>query len=388
MRREIAPMSNASPAAGSPPAPASSPSTASAAPTAESLSADINSFSRADLDMMLTAPPPSETAPQAPAPAAPAAAPSTPAKADVPPPEKPAHEPPPPAQPKTEDDDQPDEHGVKAIKVRPADYKEQEVLRLMKPRDGSKGLTLPEAYQRVYGAEQPKPADKGTTTETTPPADPAAQVTAQITEKETALAQAEAKLKKAADDMDVAEVARLTRETIRIESEISGLKSKAEQVRADAERQQTASAEQIFRQQEKQNTSKAIELFPALAKADNAERKEFDAFIEAKAQDPEYSGIFSSPRWPLIMAREFAEGKGWSPTAKRTDTPPASPVTTTPPNQPVVAAPAARATAAAVIEPGNPGSGSFTPTADALERDLGKYTAKQLDEMLAEQNRR
>lgn len=356
-------MSNTASPAGTAPAPEPTPA---AAPTAEQLSSAIPTFTTDQLDELLEASPAA-----APAPAAPAAAPAAAAPAEgAPAPAAPA---------KTEGDAEPEdgEH-ITSIKVKPNDYREQEVLRLMKPRDGSPALTLQQAYARVYGEADGKPAEAK---KDEPPADPTAPIVAEITAAETALADLEKQIAKASEDMDLAAVTKLTREAVRAEQKIQSLRDKVEATKQSAEQ----AATQSFRQIQANYTKQAVELYPALRDTANADRKEFDAFIAAKYNDPEFQGIFESPRWPLIMAKEFAESKGWTPASKSTAPAPAAAPAAPAPKQPTPVAPsAARATAAAVVAPGAPGEGStFTPTKETLMANVDKLSAKELDALLA-----
>lgn len=359
-------MATPAPAEGSAPAPAQPPP---AAPSAEQLRTDIPSFSAKQLDDLLVAEPPAEPAPT-PAPATPEKPDDAPADPETP--DKPDEQP----QGEEHEDDDPQ---PKAIKIKPSDFKEQEVLRLMKPRDGKPGLTLQQAYAKVYGNETATPA-KETTTEPEAPASPTAGIEKSIGEKQAQLEKVEADLKKAADDMDIAAVTKLTRDAARLERDIENLHAEAKATKQSAEQ----AAQNTFRQTQATYTQQAVEMFPTLRDVKSAERQEFDAFIKEKFEkDPEYGPIFDSPKWPLILAKEFAEVKGWTPAkASRTADAPAKPAAPSAPKFP--AAPAARASAASVVEPGADGSGSkFTPTVEQLKKDVTKYSAKELDAMLA-----
>ncbi|MDP1581214.1 MAG: hypothetical protein Q8M02_13145 [Candidatus Didemnitutus sp.] len=347
-------MSNPAIAEGAAPATEAPP-----APTAEQLNIELPKFSVAEMDALLA---------------------DVPAAAPEPEPEPVQEAKPAPVETKTEtelddeaqakeEDDQP-----KAIKVKPADFKEQEVLRLMKPRGGAPGLSMQQAFSKVYG-EQSSPKNDAAKGETETQAAPVDELSA----KQEVLAEIEKKLATAADEMDMAAIARLTREAMKAENAIAQLQQQAEAKKADV----ATSGEKDFRQKEQQHTVKAIEEFPSLRDKESPGRKEFDAFIKLKSEDPEYQGVFDSPRWPLIMAREFAVGKGWKANGDGTANAPARPSANQPNPTKQAVAPAVRATSVEVLEPGsaNPNS-TFTPTREQLTRDINNMTAKQLDEML------
>ena len=176
-------------------------------------------------------------------------------------------------------------------------------------------------------------------------------------------------------------VVKLTRERQQTLLDIDRLQRDAVEIKRTAEQ----TAEQTFRQKEKENTQTAMQAFPTLADKASADRVEFDRFLALKANDPDYSGIFGSPRWPIILAREFAEARGLrQATAAGTATPPApaAPPAAGAPVAPQTVVPAAvRTTAATVLTPGGAGPSGATPSPEQLMALLGSgtLTLKQLD---------
>lgn len=346
------------PAASPSPAPAST-ATPAAPSTAELISAASNSSS-AELESLLgdspTVATPSVVPPVTPPGDAPVVPPVVPPVA-------------PPAEPPVVDEADPLE-GIKGIKIKPSDFQEMEVLRLMKPRDGQKGLTMREAYARVYGENTPT-ADKAPEAPTAPVK---SEFDTQIDTVAAEIADLEKKIDAAADQADTREVSKLTREVSKKERDLERLndrKAHAEQSKKDQVEQTETNT---FRQKQLKSRDELIAKYPVLGDKTSTERREFDEYVKLKSGDPEYSEIFNSPRWPVIMGREFAEAKGLTGAAK--------PAPTLPDAPPPVAPAAPRVTAATVITPGGPGGQQFQPTLDGLRKDMTTMSTKDLDSLL------
>jgi len=46
--------------------------------------------------------------------------------------------------------------------------------------------------------------------------------------------------------------------------------------------------------------------FPQLQDKQSVYRKQFDDFVSQAQSDPDYAAVFESPRWPELIASEFA----------------------------------------------------------------------------------
>lgn len=382
----------------SPPPAAATPLPAAPAPTIENFKRDLPTFSTKQLDMFLAdqsaaaapatpsaTPPPAITSPHAvPDPAKPAepAPPATPAAT-------------PPAPPTPIEDADPTKLG--RYRLTASNHLDDAAMRLVaQSQDAHRAavnrgdaspppvLSLKEAIDRVYAQ---KPAEATPAKPEPAPVDPAAGFRTQIDAKRAELSKLETALQKAADEVDVKEGNRITREQARLEREIERLEDQAKQAVANAQRTVETQAEQTFRQRERDHMRVAVKEYPALGK-EGPEQQELNDYIALKVNDPDYAAIFDSPRWPVIISREFAEAKGWKNAAASagTATPPAAPPPNPAPAAPPAAAPAAtRATSATVNTPGSGGGSGVTLDPSTATRDVraGKFTAKQLDEMLA-----
>jgi hypothetical protein len=187
------------------------------------------------------------------------------------------------------------------FRVQAKDFKEAELLRHMKT------MSAEEAFAKVYGAtksaEPAKPAQDETPAKPVD-ADPAAALRDEI-------ASLEAESDKAAEDLDTKQANRLNRQIVAKEAELRQIQVEAALSKKAAEQSKATEADTIFRQKETEAAKQVYALRPSLADSASAEHKEFTDFYRLKATDPDYAGIFESPRWPSIMYREFAEAKGW-----------------------------------------------------------------------------
>jgi hypothetical protein len=219
------------------------------------------------------------------------------------------------------------------------------------------------------------------------PQDPVSQIRAAVDQRVTTLSEIDTKLNKAADEMDMKAIVELNRQRQQVVLEVDRLKSRAVSMERRAEREHVEQSQNNFRQREREHTREVMKAYPILADRNSPERSEFDRFVMLKSEDPEFVAVFDSPRWPAIMAREFAETRGLRPAATNgtANTPaPAAPANGSMVAPPPVVPAAVRATSATVITPGSEGGSSTTPSADQLMRDLasGKLTMKQLDAMM------
>ena len=342
------------------------------AATADTLKTDLPRLPVTDLDSLLGVPD-EPTSVVADTPAEPAPTPEP--VAAVPPEAPPAPETPPaiPEAPPPEGQDFP-----RNFRVHVSDGKEAAVLTLMHT-----GMSLREATEKVYGTTPPaapaKTDERGAPQPPPPPPeDTAKPFDTQITAAQTELTALEAQQKTAEENQDIHESNRLTREIGKKERQIENLQRDRDQaVRQATVAAQTAQEDQ-FRQRSRQAAARAIQEFPILGvKPDGSktpERVALEDFIASKREDPDYEAIFMSPRYPLILAREYAQEKGLKQAAGAPPPPTSAPARTAP-----------RAPAAEVITPGRPSSATFQPTREQLLKDAGKMSAKQLDGLLGAQ---
>ena len=242
-------------AAGSSSAPAASTVTpAAAAPSAAELRTAASTLSVSEMDGMLDDKP--SAAPAVETAAAPVAPAATPAAA--------------PAAPVEESDGNDPLESIKGIKIKPNDYREQEVFRLMKPKNGERALTLQEAVAKVYPqAAVTTEAAKPTTTEASP--EPAKADSDSRTEAiNSDIKKLEAAIDAAAEDMNAKEVAKLSRELSRKERELERITEQKDSAEKAKQAEAEASVNNTFRQKQLSARDELVAKFPVTRPARNA----------------------------------------------------------------------------------------------------------------------
>lgn len=183
-------------------------------------------------------------------------------------------------------------------RIRPRAAQDQQVIDLYKS-EGFAG-TFQEAVEVIYGKDSPSPAESQSGE--TPPAEPDSGLVEKITDLRGEVGELESKIDEAAEEMETSTAMKLQRELQRKESEILRLEmQQAEDARRAEEAQYNT-----YRQRAVESQSKAVEAVPALADENSVTRKQFDAYVEQKRNDPDYAPVFGSPKWPELLAREFA----------------------------------------------------------------------------------
>lgn len=363
---------DSTPAAGS--APVTAPPAASTpAPSAAEFKAEARTNTPlADLDAMLGGATPEPAKPEAAAPVV-----EPPKPAEIPP--VPPVEPPKPAEAAKTDEDEPTHEKLGKFRLRARDFKEAEFLRLCKT------VSPQEAYAQVYGAAAaPDQGTKGPKDQGTEPASaaaPTSQFDSQIKSVNDEITALNAKLETAHEAVDTREVSKLTLEISRKERQLERLNEQKTHAADRAEQEKAQTAEHSFRERERTAANEVRKLFPQLGDKTSAERQEFDAWLKLRQEDPDYAPVFESPRWPIIVAREFAELKGLKGQASA----PASLPPATPANQtPAPGSTAPRTTAATVLTPGSAADNpSFAPTRQSFVADVKKMPVAEIDKLLA-----
>jgi hypothetical protein len=235
-----------------------------------------------------------------------------PAEEEKPSSEKPPEEKPPVEEEKPKGEDEDEE--LPKLRFRPRDGRELDVMSLVK-----KGKSFQEAVSEVYGPSKQDANKEESPAKPESDESPFKDVDDSIKKASGELSDLEKKLEEAEEDADIKAVTRLTREIIRKEQEVEGLKSERKQIEEQA-KSETLSA---FEQRVKESADRVFEKYPTLKDAKADERKEFVKYYQSKAKDPDYADVFKSPKWPELMAREFADETGLtsgSPSKKAEET--------------------------------------------------------------------
>jgi hypothetical protein len=169
----------------------------------------------------------------------------------------------------------------------------------------------------------------------------------------------------AADNLETAKALQIQQQIFIKQLEIRQLKD-AEKRQQETQRQEIHAT---FRQKAEASRDSVLKRYPQLANTESTERKSLDAFVLAKQKDPDYVAIFQSPKWPEIIAQEFAS------VANLTVPNNASKVQTL--NNPV-----ATPSKAKILTSGTVATSQTQATPESLMQNLGKISSKDLLSLL------
>jgi hypothetical protein len=193
-------------------------------------------------------------------------------------------------------------------RIRPRNDQDQQVIDLYRSEgfDGS----FADASRIIYGQAEQKPISP----EVTQPSEPtyADKLDEYINKAQGEIQELNAKVHEAAENMDTAEAIKLQHEIMDRRLNVQKAESKKDmfmdKVRTEVESTQ--------RHKSMESRQAAVHSYPELDNENSLYRKEFDNFIAQTQGDPDYAPIFNSPRWPEMMAREFAAHKGVQPSGQ------------------------------------------------------------------------
>ncbi len=112
----------------------------------------------------------------------------------------------------------------------------------------------------------------------------------------------EGKVEKAAEDLETTEALRLQRDIMKKELELQNISNRKERM----EEAQSQQVYQTHRSKAMESRDKVYERFPALQDKASVYRKQFDDYVSQAQSDPDYAAVFDSPKWPELLANEFA----------------------------------------------------------------------------------
>lgn len=210
---------------------------------------------------------------------------------------------------------------------------------------------LPQPEQRAEPAQDPFEAEAG-------------KLNSEIQELEN-------KVKAAAEDLDTLQALNLQREIMKKELQLQSMQSRKER---EEERRYEAQ-QNTQRSKAEESRDRAFESYPELTNKSSIYRKEFDHFVAEAQRNSDYQAVFSSPRWPEIMAHDFAARKG-------AFSQPAQPAQPAPQVQQRQVKPAL-GNQAKVLTTGQTAQPAQQPqTAESLLNNMGQMTNEQLYQML------
>lgn len=188
-------------------------------------------------------------------------------------------------------------------RIRPRNELDQQVIDLYRS-EGFQG-SFADASRIIYGQEAPQPTQQNLQpnqeVEASEP-DPFQGIDKQADEVRANILELEGKVEKAAEELETTEALKLQREIMKQELQLQNLTLRKEQM----EREQQQQVHQTHRSKAMESRDRVYERYPDLSDKNNVLRKQFDDYVSQAQTDPDYAAIFESPKWPEIMANEFA----------------------------------------------------------------------------------
>ena len=188
-------------------------------------------------------------------------------------------------------------------RIRPRNELDQQVIDLYRS-EGFSG-SFADASRIIYG-QSAEPAPQSISpnqeqVEATEP-DPISGIDKEADDIRASILELEGKVEKAAEDLETTEALRLQREIMKQELQLQNLTLRKQQVEQEREQQ----VYQSHRSKAMESRDRVYERFPQLQDKQSVYRKQFDDFVSQAQSDPDYAAVFESPRWPELIASEFA----------------------------------------------------------------------------------
>ena len=188
-------------------------------------------------------------------------------------------------------------------RIRPRNELDQQVIDLYRS-EGFSG-SFADASRVIYGQDaqptQPQISTPQEQVEATPP-DPVQGIDSQADNLRAEILELEGKVDTAAEDLETTEALKFQREIMRKELQLQNLTSRKEQIVSANEQQ----AYQTHRDKAMGSRDRVYEMYPALQDTNSVVRKQFDDYVSNAQSDPDYATVFDSPKWPELIASEFA----------------------------------------------------------------------------------
>lgn len=188
-------------------------------------------------------------------------------------------------------------------RIRPRNELDQQVIDLYRS-EGFSG-SFADASRVIYGQETTAPTQNLTPTqdefEANEP-DPIAGIDKQSDDIKASILELEGKVEQAAEDLETTEALRLQREIMKQELQLQNLTLRKEQMEQAKEQE----AYQSHRTRAMESRDRVYDRYPALSDKQSVYRKQFDDYVANAQSDPDYAAVFNSPKWPELLANEFA----------------------------------------------------------------------------------
>ena len=208
------------------------------------------------------------------------------------------------AEAQTEETETDDEEKLGKRRIRPRNELDQQVIDLYRS-EGFQG-SFADASRIIYGQEATQPAQQSFTpnqeqVEASEP-DPINGIDKQADDIRASILELEGKVEKAAEELETTEALKLQREIMKQELQLQTLNLRKQQMERDREQ----AVYQTHRTKAMESRDRVYERYPDLQNKDSVLRKQFDDYVSQAQNDPDYAAVFDSPKWPELIANEFA----------------------------------------------------------------------------------
>lgn len=188
-------------------------------------------------------------------------------------------------------------------RIRPRNELDQQVIDLY--RSEGFGGSFADASRIIYGqtaepVSQPISPNQEQVEATEP--DPINGIDKQADEIRASILELEGSVEKAAEDLETTEALRLQRDIMKKELQLQNLTLRKQQMEQERDQQVYNS----HRSKAMESRDRVYNRFPQLQDKQSVYRKQFDDFVSQAQSDPDYAAVFESPRWPELIASEFA----------------------------------------------------------------------------------
>ena len=188
-------------------------------------------------------------------------------------------------------------------RIRPRNELDQQVIDLY--RSEGFGGSFADASRVIYGQDvnaAPQNFYQPQEQVEAPPPDPAAGIDEQIASISANITELEGKVEQAAEDLETTEALKLQREIMKRELEVQSLNSRKERMMEAREQE----VYQTHQSKAVESRNRVYDRFPELQDKASVYRKQFDDYVLHAQNNPDYAPVFNSPKWPELLANEFA----------------------------------------------------------------------------------
>lgn len=190
-------------------------------------------------------------------------------------------------------------------RIRPRNELDQQVIDLYRS-EGFAG-SFADASRIIYGQEaqtapQQNPISTPTQEVEAAEPDPIQGIDKQADDIRASILELEGEVEKAAEDLETTQALKLQRQIMKQELELQNLTLRKQQMEQENQNQ----VYQTHRSKAMESRDRVYERFPDLQDKQSVYRKQFDDYVANAQADPDYAAVFDSPKWPELLANEFA----------------------------------------------------------------------------------